>query len=199
MSTLFNVDQFKSALTDGGARPNQFQVELGFPTIIGNEDDSVRKGTFLVTSAALPGQTIPPIEVFYRGRAAKFAGDRIFAPWTATILNDGNLTIRNSIERWMAAIESLTSKTGVTIPTLYQTNMVIKQLNRSGAILRQYRLVGAFPTELSDIGLDFGANDQISTFTCTWAYQHFEIDSSFRAGGGSTSFDTDFSATGSPV
>ena len=34
MSTVFNVERFKSALTNGGVRPNQFAVQLSFPTYV---------------------------------------------------------------------------------------------------------------------------------------------------------------------
>ena len=173
MSTVFNVERFKSALTNGGLRPNQFAVQLSFPTYVDGAATAVQKSPFLVNVAELPGQIINPAIVLYRGREVKFAGDRIYAPWTITVLNDSQMSIRNGVEQWMAGMEDLQSKTGRLNPAEYQRNVDIFQLDRNGNILKQYNLLDAFPVDLSPIGLDFGANDQLSTFTITWQYQSF--------------------------
>lgn len=177
MATTFNVESFKASLANGGARPNQFAVSLTFPTLInnfgGNAANATARSPFLVSIAELPGQTVNPAIVQYRGREVKFAGDRVYAPWTATILNDTGFTIRKALEAWMAGMEGYQTKTGQLTPSLYQTDITVTQLDRNGAELVKYQLRDAFPVDLSPIGLDFGANDQISTFTCTWQYQYF--------------------------
>lgn len=157
----------------GGVRPNQFRVTLSFPSAAGAFDTS--KMSYLVSVAELPGQTVNPAIVQYRGREVKFAGDRVFAPWTVTILNDTDFTARNAIEAWMDAMEDYSGKFGVTFPASYFSNLQVEQLDRNGAILKTYVLAGAFPVDLSPVALDFGANDQISTFTCTWQYQYFTV------------------------
>lgn len=171
MSNVFNVDNFKAALTRGGARPNQFQVILGNPGV-GIEGFTADQ-PFLVSVAELPGQTVNPAIVQYRGREVKFAGDRVYAPWTITVLNDSDFTVRRSIEQWMDAMDDYTDKAGELEPTAYQADITIEQLDRNGEVLKRYLLLGAFPVDLSPVALDFGANDQISTFTCTWQYQAF--------------------------
>ena len=85
MATTFNVDNFKSAIADGGARPNQFMFQLSFPTYV-NGAEAVSKSPFLVSVAELPGQTVNPAIVQYRGREVKFAGDRVYSPYTITLL-----------------------------------------------------------------------------------------------------------------
>lgn len=172
--TTFNVDAFKSTLTNGGARPNQFAVQLSFPTFVGGAAAAVAKSPFLVTVAELPGQVINPASVYYRGREVPLAGDRVFAPWTITVLNDAELSIRTSIEQWMNGIEDLANKTGRQSPVEYQRDLDVFQLDRNGNVLKTYKLVNAFPVELSPVALDFQANDQISSFQVTWRYQHFE-------------------------
>ena len=173
MSTVFNVERFKSALTNGGLRPNQFAVQLSFPTYVGDAATAVQKSPFLVNIAELPGQIINPAIVLYRGREIKFAGDRIYAPWTITVLNDSQMSIRNGIEQWMNGMEDLQTKIGRLNPAEYQRNVDIFQLDRNGNTLKAYTLLDAFPVDLSPVALDFGANDQISTFTVTWQYQSF--------------------------
>jgi len=181
MTTAFNVERFKSALTNGGARPNQFAVQLSYPTYVADAATAVARSPFLVSVAELPGSTINPAIVQYRGREVKFAGDRIFAPWTITAINDSQLSIRNAIEQWMVGIEGLQTKVGRLNSAEYQRNIDIFQLDRNGVVLKTYTLLDAFPVDLSPVALDFGANDQLSTFTCTWQYQSF-VTSSSRSG-----------------
>ncbi len=172
MST-FNVERFKASLTNGGARPNQFAVQLSFPTYVGAAAIAVARAPFLVNIAELPGQTVNPAIVQYRGREVKFAGDRIFAPYTITVMNDSDLSIRTGMEQWMSGIEDNVAKFGKLQPVDYQRDLDILQLDRNGNTLKSYKIVNAFPVDLSPIALDFGANDQISQFTVTFQYQHF--------------------------
>ena len=173
MATTFNVESFKSALTNGGARPNQFAVQLSFPTFVTGQALAVARAPFLVSVAELPGQTVNPAIVQYRGREVKFVGDRIFAPWTITVLNDADMSIRNAMEQWMGGMEDYATKFGQLQPSQYQRDLQVFQLDRNGNALKSYNIVNAFPVDLSPIALDFGANDQISSFTVTFQYQHF--------------------------
>lgn len=175
--SVFNVERFKSALTNGGARPNQFYVELSFPTYVASASLAVARSPFLVSVAELPGQTVNPAIVQYRGREVKFVGDRVYAPWTVTVLNDAELSIRNALEQWMGGMEDYATKIGRLQPSEYQRDASVYQLDRNGNILKSYKLVNCFPVDLSPVGLDFGANDQISTFTVTFQYQHFTTSS----------------------
>jgi hypothetical protein len=176
MATTFDINQFRTQLKNGGARPNQFEVQLTFPPAIAALNAAyARSSSFLVSVAELPGQTIGVTPVYYRGREIKLAGDKVFAPFTCTILNDTDFTIRDGLERWMNAMESNALKIGSTDPALYQSIITVNQLDRQGNQLRRYRLFGSFPTEISPIGLDFSANDQLSTFGATFQYQHFEV------------------------
>ena len=175
--TTFNVERFKSALTNGGARPNQFAVQLSFPTYVAAQSIAVARAPFLVNIAELPGQTVNPAIVQYRGREVKFAGDRIFAPYTITVMNDAEMSIRNGMEQWMNGMDDYAEKFGRLQPSEYQRDIDILQLDRNGNILKSYKLVNAFPVDLSPVALDFGANDQISQFTVTFQYQHFTTSS----------------------
>ena len=172
MATAFNINEFKTQLKNGGVRPNQFRVQLTFPVSVGVP---LAASSYLINVAELPGQTIGVTPVYYRGREIKLAGDKVFSPFTCTILNDTDFILRNGIERWMNLIESNTLKTGSVTPTDYQKPIQVYQLDRQGNELRVYNLNGAFPTDISPIGLDFAANDQLSTFSVTFQYQDFTI------------------------
>jgi hypothetical protein len=173
--TTFNVERFKSALTNGGVRPNQFAVQLSYPTYVTGQSIAVARSPFLVSVAELPGQTVNPAIVQYRGREVKFVGDRIYAPFTMTVLNDAEMSIRTALEQWMGGMEDYASKFGRLQPSEYQRDMQVFQLDRNGNALKSYSIVNAFPVDLSPVGLDFGANDQISSFTVTFQYQHFTV------------------------
>jgi len=171
--TTFNVERFKSALTNGGARPNQFYVQLSFPAYVTIGPLAQQRAPFLVSVAELPGQTVNPAIVQYRGREVKFVGDRIYAPWTITVLNDADMSIRNAMEQWMGGMEDYENKFGQLQPALYQRDLQVFQLDRNGNALKSYNIRSAFPVDLSPVSLDFGANDQISSFTVTFQYQYF--------------------------
>ena len=113
---LRKISDFKSKLTGGGARPNLFEVELAFPTAVAIENDVLQKARFLVKAAALPASTVAPIEVPFRGRILKIAGDRTFETWTITVLNDVDFVIRSAFEKWMNVINKLDDGSGVTNP-----------------------------------------------------------------------------------
>jgi hypothetical protein len=177
MAIPFNVQQFKSELTNGGARPNQFMVQLRFPNYVRSGSVAANKGQFLISVAELPGQTIGLAPVYYRGRLVKMAGDREFAPFNCTVINDSGFAIRTALEQWMGGIEDLQTKRGRINPSQYQTDMKIFQLDRNGAILKEYTLQGSFPVEIGPVALDFGSNDQLSTFGVSFQYQSFTSSS----------------------
>ena len=176
MAIRFNVTQFKSALTNGGARPNQFSVTMTFPVgFVPNAALAGQKVPFLVSQASMPGQLIGVAPVFYRGREVKFAGDRTFAPIQLVILNDAEFSIRTALEQWMNGIDNLITKVGKLRPSEYMCNMQITQLDRNGNELKVYNLQDVFPSDIGDVALDFGLNDTISTFGATFQYQTFTV------------------------
>lgn len=171
--SVFNVENFRTALGAGGSRPNQFQVILTAPSGAPLPGGFARDSSFLVTAASLPGQTIGTAITFYRGREVKMAGDRVFAPWTTTIINDTAMITRTAIENWINSMEDLQNKNGVILPRSYYGDLTVQQLDRNGGVSKVYKFLGAFPTDISEVGLSYDANDQISSFTCTWQYQDF--------------------------
>lgn len=171
--SIFNVDQFKAAMVGGGARANQFFVTLSFPSYVPTGGPASFQASFLVSAAALPGSVVSPTIVQYRGREVKFSGERTFAPWTVTILNDVSFNIRNSLEQWMAGMNGLVNNNGYTNPKAYQVDLNVTQLDRNNNPLKNYKLHDAFPIDLSDITLNYGDNDTIESYTCTFQYQHY--------------------------
>lgn len=191
------INDFKSRLVGGGARPNLFECEVNFPEGIGLDIDNTFSTDlrFMVKAAQLPGSTISAINVPFRGRNLKIAGDRTFDPWTITVINDTNFSIRNAFERWMNYMNRHDDNAGVITPAAYQRDMVVHQLGRGVVsdnttgtipsasskvpILKSYRFNGCFPTEVTPIELSYDSPDTIEEFGVTLQVQWWDaFDSS---------------------
>lgn len=170
---ILGVDDFKSKLRGGGARPNLFQVTINYP---GFANGDAELTSFLCEAAELPGSTFGQIPVPFRGRILKMAGDRTFPEWTTTIINDTDFAIRNAIERWMNGINSHSENSGLSTPIEYEADLKVEQLDRNGDKIKTYNFRGAYPQDLSPIALSYADNDTIERFTCTWSFQYWESD-----------------------
>ena len=171
---LRTISDFKSRLSGGGARPNLFEVELAFPDAVAVEDEVLQKSRFLVKAAALPASNIAPIEIPFRGRILKIAGDRTFETWTITVINDTDFVIRSAFEKWMNTINKMDNATGLVDPKDYQKDAVVKQLDRDGSELRSYKFWDIFPTNVSTIDLSYETTDTIQEFTVELQVQWWE-------------------------
>ena len=167
---ILGVDDFKSKIRGGGARPNLFKVTLNFPGYAGGD---VELASFMCKTGQLPASTIAPITVPFRGRQLQMAGDRTFEPWTVTIINDTDFNVRDAMERWMNGMADHTQNTGLTSVTEYEADMIFEQLNKAGDTIKTYNFVGAFPTNVSAIELAYDANDTIEEFTVEFQIQYW--------------------------
>jgi len=161
---LRKITDFKSKLTGGGARANLFEVVLNFPDAAQPDSDTLEKTRFMVKGANMPASNIQQIEVPFRGRVLKIAGDRTFDSWTVTVINDADFAIRSAMERWMNTINRVSDNTGLTDPATYQADAYVMQLDRDGSVLRTYRFYDVFPTQVSPIELGYDAQG-IEEFT----------------------------------
>jgi len=172
---LRKITDFKSKLTGGGARSNLFEVELAFPSAVSVEgiNDILNKARFLVKTAALPASNIAPIEIPFRGRVLKIAGDRTFDTWSITVLNDTDFSIRSAFEKWMNFINKVSDNTGATNAEDYQADAYVYQLDRSGETLRKYHFFDVFPTQVAPIELSYDSAG-IQEFTVELQVQWWE-------------------------
>ncbi len=186
-----NISDFKSALIGGGARPNLFEVELTtLPDAVTGWDADIFR--FMCKAAALPAQNIASIDVPFRGRIFKVAGDRTIDTWTVTVINDEDFRIRNAFENWTQQIADLDTNIGATNPESYMTNAKVFQLGRgaqkaskdssgdANVVLKEYEFVDIFPTTVSSIDLSYDTGDTIEEFTV-----EFQVQSLNLAGAGS--------------
>ena len=190
MATQFNrpplrtITDFKSKMAGGGARPNLFEVELVFPDPIAIENDVKEKSRFLVKAAQLPASNITPIEVNFRGRILKIAGDRTFDTWTVTVINDVDFAIRSAFEKWMNFINKMEDATGAQDPAAYQPDAYVHQLDRDGSTLRSYKFHDVFPTNISAVDLSYETVDTVEEFTVEFQVQWWEAIKGIGANAG---------------
>lgn len=169
---ILGVDDIKAQLRGGGARPNLFQVTMSFPALVIKEN--FPSFTYMCKMASLPGSTIAPIEVPFRGRKLQIAGDRTFDPWSITVINDTDFGVRNKYEEWMNEINQHKLNTGLTDPSSYMADMVVDQLDKDGTVLKSYDIRGTFPTTLGPIELDYGSENVIEEFEVELQIQYWE-------------------------
>ena len=170
---ILGVDDFKSKLRGGGARPNLFKATINFPGYAGGD---VEITSFLCKAAQLPASIMGTFDVPFRGRQLKMAGDRTFEPWTVTIINDTDFSIRNAMERWMNGINAHQANTGLSNPVDYQADLIIEQLDRDGSTVKTYNFRGCFPTNVAAIDVNYETVDQIEEFTVEFQVQYWESD-----------------------
>jgi len=172
---MANINDFKAKLAGGGARANQFKVTMPFPGYaqVGGEIEDL---AFLCTATSIPAMDIGNINVPFRGRQIKIAGDRTFASWSITVLNDTNFKLRNAFERWQNGINNMTDNEGLSNPVDYQVDVFVDQLDRNGNTLKSYKLRGAYPIGIAAIPLNYETNNAIEDFDVTFEYQYFETN-----------------------
>lgn len=197
MAQIRGLQDFKSALFGGGARPNLFEVVI--PTLpsdvatdpqgLGNPNFDTQGFRYLCKAAAIPEATLGLIEVPFRGRVFKVAGDRTFPNWTVTVINDQDYRHRHVFEAWIQNIGQQSDHSGLAEPASYMHNAQVFQLGRqkdgpvqretlSGAgnpeanVLAQYRIVDMYPVSVSPIELGYDNADQIEEYTVEFAYQY---------------------------
>ena len=208
MSTLRTLSKFHSKLQGGGARPNLFEVQIpNLPNAATASGPKADWGTdvqenfsILCKAANLPASNIASIDVPFRGRTLKVAGDRTIENWTVTIINDEDFGIRNAMEAWMNGIARLSNNTGATKPEAYMTDAYVYQLGRGysgdrhstknsdtadgGKVtpLKSYKFIDIFPVAVSSIDLSYDSSDTIEEFTVEFAVQSFESLSTDQTG-----------------
>ena len=181
------ISEFKSRLLGGGARPNLFEVELtNMPASVTLPWQAERFG-FLCKAAQLPGMNIANIDVPFRGRIFKVAGDRTIDNWTITVINDEDFLYRNAFEEWTQQIANLDDNMGSTNPSSYMVNAKVFQLGRgselsstnnggdTNVVLKEYEFIDIFPINVGQIDVSYENTDTIEEYTVEFAVQSYKV------------------------
>jgi hypothetical protein len=169
---LGSVDEFKARLTGGGARGNLFQITLANPRGGLGVNLDIDFASFMCESGQLPASTVNTIEIPFRGRQLKIAGDRVFEPWTVSVINDTGFKIRDEMERWMNAIANHADAGGTQNPELYFADLSVQQFDRDERVIKTYTFKDAWPSSVSAIELSY-ADAEVERFQIEWQYQYW--------------------------
>ena len=183
----FTINEFRGALAGGGARPNLFAVRINPPSgLAGLDHGGYAMAPFMVKTTAIPGVNIGPVDVPYMGRVLKVAGNTTFDDWETTIINDEDFKVRKYVESWAELINGKADNLATSSdPNEYVANAEVIQYSKTGKPIRQYAMIGAFPTTIAPIELSWDSNDALEEFSVTWAFSWWETkDTTFDAGGG---------------
>lgn len=165
----FNINDFRSQLTYGGARFSHFQVQIQNPV---NSLGDI-KVPFMVKASQLPQSTVGMIEIPYFGRKIKEAGDRTYDAWTVTVINDEDFLIKNALEEWSHAINSPVGN--VRRSPLYQSEAQVTQYSKAGLPIRTYSFRNIWPADLTAIDVAWDNTDAIEEFQVTFQYDYWEV------------------------
>ena len=185
---MANIADFKATMIGGGARPNQFRVQLAFPSYVSTGIVAGQQAQFLAKAAQLPASMVENVPIQYRGRAVNIAGERTFAPWTITVYNDTDFAIRNAMEQWSNGVQNLASTNGRVNPRDYQVDLLVHQLDRNGATVKTYHFKDAYPTSVGAITVDYETTNAIEIFEVDFTYNYWTSETSTGTGGTGLSF-----------
>lgn len=179
---ITTISELTSAIRTG-ARSNLFRVTI--PVVTGAEGgatENAERFSYLCKGAQLPASTLGLIEVpFMAGRRYKLAGDRTFAEWTTTVINDSNFKIRESLEFLQNLYGTTNYESNVAkeltggSETDFST-LEVEQFDQAGNVTAKYTLENCWPLDISTIDLAYDSTDTLEEFTVTWAYDYYTTD-----------------------
>lgn len=182
---LFSISKFRETLGTG-ARANLFRCFVTPPADLSDSDGiftDESKFSFLCRSAAIPAMTLGVIEVPFRGRRIKVPGDRTFADWTVTVINDERQQMRKIMDQWMKLIINPDGELALRdSDSDYRSTIEIQHYRADGSVSRIYNLFNAFPTDVSAIDLSYDTTDAIQEFTITFQYTHMDVGGTSESG-----------------
>lgn len=172
---MANISSFRTNLSGGGARPAHFKVTLSYPGGTGLTGNKATNDSFLIKAASLPASTVQSIEVPWRGRMTKIAGERVFSNWQVTIINDNDFYHRKLLEQWSHKMLNNDMTNGLIKPADYSTDLIVEQLDRnSETAIQTYTFKACWPVSVGEISLDFGNSNAIEEYNVEFSVDYWE-------------------------
>ena len=157
-----NIENFKSKLAGGGARPNLFRVIVNFPLYVGESSEAA---SFLCKAATIPDSTIEKIDVPFRGRTLPVPGNRVFQPWQITVYNGEDFKVHDAFLNWQDGINGIDTNLSNVPQELWYSDCVVQQLNRSNEVIKTFGIRAAWPGAVGAITLGYDNGTAIEEFT----------------------------------
>jgi len=160
----------------GGTRLNRFMVTSSCLGI---------NRPYHVRSAQIPGAVISSIGLNWFGRTIELPGERVYQPWTITILDDygTGYEVHSKFESWSHSIANKNTHTLVGLQNAFQAGaapnglgcqFLVEQFRTdSDRVEKDFILYNAWPVQIGPIELDQSKDNQLVQFSVTLAYSHF--------------------------
>ena len=185
----FSFQNFISNMKHG-SRPNQFVCNIELPSIVesrvstsGEFDEKFR---FQVEATAQPGKSISQIPLGWRGLIYKMIGDAEVDDWNVTVRNDSDYIVRDTIEAWHELLSG--NVTGEQLeserPEELMSTGYVYQLDKNSNILKEYEMIGIWPTTVGEMQNSYEDSNTIQTFDVTFAVQWVETNVTLNKTGG---------------
>ena len=156
----FNVTDFNNQYTGDYARGNLFEVTI--LNLAGTGENDVK---LFVKGGSLPEAKVAAIAVPYQNRKLQVPGDRTFADWQATVMQDEGYVLRTALLNWQAAITGFTSFTSTAGVSASHKEIVIQPFNRDGSPSGHKARVYGWPSTIGAVALSWDDADKIQEYT----------------------------------
>ena len=165
---MATINEFSQAFGQG-QRATLFRVNGNIPGQTTSSEDR----TFFIKAAQFPASTIGFVEVPFKGRKIKRPGDRTFAEWTLTVLQDEGNVVREDFIRWMNQINAHVAIAGDSVSDSLFPTWGIEALRQDDSSAGGIDLVRCFPTEVGTIDFNYETVDTFAEFTVTLQYDYW--------------------------
>lgn len=179
-----NINDFRAKIPLGGARISHFLVQISNPINAVADLDF----PFLCQTSSLPGSVINQVELYHFGRAVKFPANRVFDNWDVTVINDEDFRVRNAMEHWMNAINGLETNTRnapSSATEIIKSTALVRQYSKTNVPIREYKMVGIFPTNITPQDLDWNTDD-IQRFSVSFSVDYYFVSGGITGNAGGT-------------
>jgi len=153
-----DISKFGTQYSGDYARPNLFEVNI-----------ALIDSSMWIKTASLPATTVGVVEVPYQNRKLKVPGDRTFADWTATIINDEAYVVRGALLQWQKSIQGFTNFGAADGVSNAHRKIEIQPLNRGGEANTHKVNVYGWPSEIGAIDLSWETVDAVQEYTVTFS------------------------------
>ena len=182
------IEKFK-----GGNKANRFEIHGAIGAAKGTTEANSQftANKFHVRSASLPASTFGAIPVNFRGRTVLYPGERVYAPWTITVLDDNKADNTTSLytqfHDWSDQINDhdgnvMTIAGGTQLGdafhtsdwTIYQLSANSEEITGTNPI-RKTILHHCWPVRVGEIQFDMSKDNQLAAFEVEVRFSYMDV------------------------
>jgi len=163
---------------NGGTRLNRFLLRAAGPGKLRVD------AQYHCRATSIPGAYISAIGLNWFGRTIELPGERVYAPWSVTILDDfGTGEFYSEFEAWQHAIGNKDQYTFVNSPNAFASSItsakgcdfIVEQYRADSDVTeKSFKIFNAWPISVGPIELDQSVDNKLVQFNVTFGYTHFD-------------------------